>query len=180
MSNLEKIQKAMRLLQILTMIVTVCAFVGLALTLTAGCVVLLSDRLPLAELLQKLLVRADDLTNRQLGIFLLSQGVPLLFGAVLSLFVYQYFKLELSEGTPFTQAGAKKITQLGILFLAAEILTAGFASFMEEHLPFYLGRIDSAGGIALGVCLLLLAVVVRYGAELEEKTRTDKTENSPR
>ena len=29
-------------------------------------------------------------------------------------------------------------------------------------------RFDNAGGIALGICLILIAMVVRYGAELEQ------------
>lgn len=33
-------------------------------------------------------------------------------------------------------------------------------------------RFDDAGSITIGIFLILLAVVVRYGAELEHKTRT--------
>ena len=33
-------------------------------------------------------------------------------------------------------------------------------------------RFDDAGGITIGICLILLAIVIRYGAELEQKSRT--------
>ena len=32
-------------------------------------------------------------------------------------------------------------------------------------------RFDDAGGITLGICLILLSMVVRYGAELEQKNK---------
>ena len=32
-------------------------------------------------------------------------------------------------------------------------------------------RFDDAGSITLGICLILLSMVVRYGAELEQKNK---------
>ena len=46
--------------------------------------------------------------------------------------VCRYFKLELSEGTPFTETGAKSITKLGLLFIVVDILSAAFSSAMEK------------------------------------------------
>jgi hypothetical protein len=33
---------------------------------------------------------------------------------------------------------------------------------------------DDGGSITLGICLLLLAMVIRYGAELEQKAKGGK------
>lgn len=173
MSNLEKIQKAMKVFQVLTMIVMVFAFLGGAFTLIGGSVVLMSDQLPFSDFLQKLLIQSTNISNNQLGVIILSESVPLTLGAVLSIFVYRYFKLELSEGTPFTETGAKRIAQLGIIFIAADILTSLFSSVMEEFFPFMSGQIDNVGGIKLGICLVLLSVIACYGAELEQKSRTE-------
>ena len=76
----------------------------------------------------------------------------------------------MSEGTPFTEAGAKRITRLGILFIVVEILSAAFSSAMEKF-AFVSERMDNGGGIGIGICLILLAMVVRYGAELEQRSR---------
>lgn len=121
MNNLEKIQKTMKVFQTLTKIVMVSSFVAIAFTLVAGSVSLMADKLPFGELLQRLLIEADrTIDNREIGIALLCESVVLIFGAIEAICVCRYFKLELSEGTPFTETGAKSITKLGILFIVGE------------------------------------------------------------
>ena len=129
------------------------------------------DKLPFGELLQRLLIEADrTIDNREIGIALLCESVVLVFGAIEAICVCRYFKLELSEGTPFTETGAKSITKLGILFIVVDVLSAAFSSAMEKF-AFISERMDNGGGIGIGICLILLAMVVRYGAELEQRGR---------
>lgn len=169
MSNLEKIQKTMKVFQILTMIVMVFAFATAAFTLIGGSIVLTADSLPFSEFLQKLFVDAGQIPSKQeLGMILICESATLFLGAVVSIFVYRYFKFELCEGTPFTESGARRITKLGIIFIVTDILTAAFSSAMEKF-SFLSERLDNSGSITLGICLILLAMVVRYGAELEQK-----------
>ena len=131
----------------------------------------LIDKLPFGELLQRLLIEADrTIDNREIGIALLCESVVLVFGAIEAICVCRYFKLELSEGTPFTETGAKSITKLGILFIVVDILSAAFSSAMEKF-AFVSEGIEHGGGIGIGICLILLAMVVRYGAELEQRGR---------
>lgn len=171
MNNLEKIQKTMKVFQILTKIVMIFSFVAIAFTLVAGCVSLTVDKLPFGELLQRLLIETDrTIDNREIGIALFCESVVLIFGAIEAICVCRYFKLELSEGTPFTETGAKSITKLGILFIVMDILSAAFSSAMENF-AFVSEWIDDGGGIGIGICLILLAMVVRYGAELEQRGR---------
>jgi hypothetical protein len=40
-----------------------------------------------------------------------------------------------------------------------------------EKFAFVSEGIDNGGGIGIGICLILLAMVVRYGAELEQRGR---------
>lgn len=128
-------------------------------------------QLPFGELLQRLLIEADrTIDNREIGIALLCESVVLVFGAIEAICVCRYFKLELSEGTPFTETGAKSITKLGILFIVVDILSAAFSSAMEKF-AFVSEGIEHGGGIGIGICLILLAMVVRYGAELEQRGR---------
>lgn len=171
MNNLEKIQKTMKVFQTLTKIVMVSSFVAIAFTLVAGSVSLMADKLPFGELLQRLLIEADrTIDNREIGIALLCESVVLIFGAIEAICVCRNFKLELSEGTPFTETGAKSITKLGILFIVVDVLSAAFSSAMEKF-AFISERMDNGGGIGIGICLVLLAMVVRYGAELEQRGR---------
>ena len=169
MNNLEKIQKTMKVFQTLTKIVMGFSFVAIAFTLVVGSVSLMADKL--GELLQRLLIEADrTIDNREIGIALLCESVVLVFGAIEAICVCRYFKLELSEGTPFTETGAKSITKLGILFIVVDILSAAFSSAMEKF-AFVSEGIEHGGGIGIGICLILLAMVVRYGAELEQRGR---------
>lgn len=171
MNNLEKIQKTVKVFQIITKIVMVFSFVAIAFTLVAGSVSLMADKLPFGELLQRLLIEADrSIDNREIGIALLCESVVLIFGAIEAICVFRYFKLELREGTPFTEAGAKSITKLGILLIVVDILLAAFSSAMEKFV-FVSERIYDGGGIVIGVILILFAMVVRYGAELEQRSR---------
>lgn len=168
MNTLEKIQKTMKVFQIIAKIVMVFSFVAIAFTLVAGSVSLMADKLPFGVLLQRLLIEADKtIDNREVGIALLCESVVLILGAMEAICVCRYFKLELNEGTPFTEAGAGSITKLGILFIVVDILSAAFSSAMEKF-AFVSERIDD-GGIGIGICLILLAMVIRYGAELEQR-----------
>lgn len=169
MNNLEIIQKTMKVFQIITKIVMIFSLVAATFTLISGSIVLRADRVPFAEFLQKMFVETGAISSRQeLGIKLLCDSVMLIFGAIEAICVCRYFKLELSEGTPFTEAGARSITKLGILFIVVDILSATFSSAMEKF-SFVSERMDNGGGIISGLILILLAMVVRYGAELEQR-----------
>ncbi len=175
MSNLEKIQKAMKVFEILAKIAMIFSFIATAFTLIGGIITLLSDTMPFANLLEKIFIAYNQMPSKQeLGIILLCESGTLLLGSIISIFVYQYFKLELSEGTPFTETGAKKIKQLGIIFIAADIFTAVFFSAMKAFFfaSEYIGNNEDTDGIILGICLILLAMLIRYGAELEQRTKT--------
>ena len=104
MNNLEKIQKTMKVFQTLPKIVMGFSFVAIAFTLVVGSVSLMADKLSFGELLQRLLIEADrTIDNREIGIALLCESVVLVFGAIEAICVCRYFKLELSEGTPFSE-----------------------------------------------------------------------------
>lgn len=143
MSSLEKIQKGMRVFQILSKIVLVFAVVGVVLTSIAA-----------------VLVAAD---------------ISLLLGGIITLFVYRYFTAELKEGTPFTSAGADRVKQLGIITIVLSVISVSVTDFIYEriNLPSW-NMFDDSGSVMLGICLLLLAMVIRYGAELEQKAKGGK------
>lgn len=170
MSNLEKIQKGMRVLQILSEIVLVFACVGVVLTSIAAALAA-SDVLNAENQFLRFLSVAAEISKEQLVGSLIAADISLLFGGILTVFVYRYFSAEIKEGTPFTYAGANRIKRLGIItvvisFVSAFVMDGIYNVF---HLSEEWNRYDDAGSITLGICLILLAVVVRYGAELEQK-----------
>lgn len=97
-------------------------------------------------------------------------------GAVLAAFAKRYFRREMDAGTPFTNAGADEIFRLGILTivlpLAAQLLSEITNGVLREAMN-GAGKVtfDNGGAIGMGVVFLVMSVVFRYGAQLEEKTR---------
>lgn len=172
MTNLEKIQKVMRVLQILSKIILIFAIVGVILA-SIGATLVASDVLNTENRFLHFISVTAEMSKGQIVGTLTAAAVSLLFGGIITAFVYRYFTAELKEGTPFTNAGADKIKQLGIIEIVLSVISMGIVDGIYEKIGLAeWNRFDDAGGITLGICLILLAMVVRYGAELEQKTRT--------
>lgn len=171
MSNLEKIQKGMRVLQILSKIILIFAIVGVALT-SIGTILVASEVLNMENQFLHFLSVTAEISKGQLIGTLTAATVSLLFGGIITAFVYRYFTAELKEGTPFTNAGADRISQLGIIEIVLSVISMCIIDGIYEKIDLgQWNRFDDIGGITFGICLILLAMVVRYGAELEHKTR---------
>ena len=85
-----------------------------------------------------------------------------------------YFEFELKEGTPFTDNGAKKIKELGILVIAVPIVASVISSIIYLILRATLHDvgefdIDFKISLSFGLFLLFLSAVFRYGASLKNK-----------
>jgi len=171
MSNLEKIQKGMRVLQILSKIILIFAIVGVALA-SIGATLVASDVLSIEKQFLHFLSVTAEMSKGQLVGILTAAAISLLFGGILTAFAYRYFTAELKEGTPFTNAGADRIKQLGIMEIALSVISMSVIDGIYENIGrAEWNRFDDAGGITLGICLILLSMVVRYGAELEQRTK---------
>ncbi len=172
MSNLEKTQKGMRVFQIFSKIILTVAIVGLALTSIAA-ILVASNVLNMENRFLHFLSVTAEISKGQLIGTLTAAAISLLLGVILSVFAYRYFTAELKEGTPFTNAGADRIKQLGIVMIVISLVSSFVMDGIYHvfHLAEEWNRYDDTGSIALGICLILLAMVVRYGAELEQKTR---------
>lgn len=171
MSNLEKVQKAMTVFQILSRIVMIFAYVGAAFTLAGGSLVM-SGAVDAGGRFLSFLTNTANVMPAQVAWALIAAAVSLLYGGALATFAYRYFTAEIKEGTPFTSAGADRIKRFGITAVVLSILSTCITDgiFEKISLPEW-NRFDDAGGITLGICLILLAMVVRYGAELEQKNK---------
>lgn len=169
MSNLEKIQKGMRVLQILSKIVLILVIVGIALT-SISAILVASDVLNEENQFLHFLSVTDEMSKGQLVGTMAAAAGSLLLSGILTAFAYRYFTAELKEGTPFTNAGADRIKQLGIITIVISVISTGFTGGIYEMIGLaeWSGS-DHVVDIAPGICLILLAMVVRYGAELEQK-----------
>lgn len=169
MSNLEKIQKVMRVLQILSKIILILAIIGVSLT-SIGAALVASNVLSLENQFLHFLSAAAEITKGQLIGTLLAAATSLLLSGIFTAFVYRYFTAELKEGTPFTNAGADRIKQLGIMQIVLAVVSVAITDGIYDKINLSdWNRFDDAGSITLGICLILIAIVVRYGAELEHR-----------
>lgn len=172
MSNLEKIQKGMRVLQILSKIILIFAIVGVILA-SIGAALVASDVLNMENQYLHFLSVTAEISKGQLVGTLTAAAVSLLFGGIMTVFVYQYFTEELKEGTPFTNTGADRIRQLGIIEIVLSVISMCILDGIYKKISLAeWSRVNDASSITVGICLILLAMVVRYGAELEQKMRS--------
>lgn len=171
MSHLEKIQKGMKVFQILSKIILVFACVGIALA-SIGAALAAADVLTMENQFLHFLSVTAEMSKKQLVGTLIAAAVSLLSGGILTAFACRYFTAELKEGTPFTNAGADRIKQLGITEIVLSVISMWIIDGIYEKIGLAeWNRFDDAGSITVGICLILLAMVVRYGAELEQKNK---------
>ena len=172
MSNLEKIQKGMRVLKTLSKIILIFAIVGLALT-SVGAILVASDEVNTENQFFHFLFAAAEITKGQLIGTLLAETTSLLLSGIFMAFVYRYFTAELKEETPFTNTGADRIKQLGIMQIVLALVSAAITDAIYDKINLSdWNRFDGVNSIVLGICLILIATVVRYGAELEHRKQS--------
>lgn len=93
--------------------------------------------------------------------------------AVLAKFYEKYFVNELASGTPFTFEGAKEMLRLGILTIAVPIASIVSSEIILAVLKNFWGVAENSElradvSVSLGIALIALSFVFKYGAELIE------------
>lgn len=95
--------------------------------------------------------------------------------AVIAKFTERYFKNELAAGTPFTFSGAKELNRLGwiILGVGAGCSLIAFAAVQIMKI-FMTGvsydfDITVLPYVGMAVVVLIMSLICRYGAEMNEK-----------
>lgn len=176
MKTLDTIQTLAKIGKVISKIVYICAMI--ALCAGAACLILLP--LGAGEVLRFGGISINGLLSSGIGIgaawaAVLTWTIRVAGEMVVARFAWRYFAGELQVGTPFTRAGAKEMQRLGILTIAvplgctiaSAIITgiAGQLLQLETELTF-----DNGSSVTIGVMLLVLSLVCRYGAELTENT----------
>lgn len=174
MKSLTTIQKTFRVFQILSKVFMILSFVaaGLALLGVTCAQVWRNGGTVVGADFEAMLSLTNTADLDQMIAELLSDTVYALTDGVLFLFAFLYFRLEQTDGTPFTQNGAKRIRNLGIKSIVLPIVAAIISAVIYGC--FSLTRSadwNNAGFILLGIMLILVSLVFRYGAELEENVK---------
>ena len=173
MKSLQTIQKTCKVFQTLTKIVMILCFVGsglLLLGLICGIVISSAGAVVSGgvETLYKLTASASfyEMTGT-----LLAEFVLVLTDALLFTYAYKYLSQELKDGTPFTEMGAIMVRKLGIKLIVMPIVAAVIAATIYASFGIDTAEIDNGASTILGIILILVSLVLFYGAELEQKNK---------
>lgn len=116
----------------------------------------------------KIFSGSTDLIGRCTQLF--SSAFMLTAQAVLLFFAKDYFKSELTDGTPFTERGARKIKKLGIRFIYIPVISASLCEIISViYKTQSVGNFSNFSFVITGIVLILVSLVFRYGAQIEQK-----------
>ena len=173
MKSLQIIQKTFRVFQTLSKIAMVLSFVwaGLAaLGLLCGVLWYSGGNVfgVNQELLYSLTVTGG--LTEMIGVLLVDMILALTDGTLL-VFAVRYFKAEQADGSPFTQQGADRVLHLGILLIVLPAVATILVGVL--HGIFDMPQIEAADvgngtSVMMGIMLILVSLILRYGAEMEE------------
>ena len=175
MKSLDKLLKRVRLFSYLTLVVTIFFCVYSVLKLISVALYYAQARID-STFLQNIIGYVDygsfSLTSAHVwSDFVYALADIFSFGVV-----YKYLRGVLEEGTPFTHHSAKHVMYLGIKTMVLPIIAETIAviiyvafgeySHYSTHMPISVS-------IIFGIVLLLVALLIRHGAELKEETEDD-------
>lgn len=187
MKTLNVIQTLSKIGKILSKIINICCIVGFC-----GCIVGISAMLIGAETLKIGGVTLHSILQAESGISEGDVWAAIAVGIILSVgeyFVsrmsYRYFENELKAGTPFTYDGAKELLHLGISVVWIPLLSVILSRVAWEIISQFAENVetlslDGFDSISLGVVLIIVSLLCKYGAELNGKAENvePKGENS--
>lgn len=175
--TLSTIQTLFKLGKILSTIAFVCSVVAASLSLV-GIVCLAAGAEKVFQIggvtVHGIIANKAGITTDQMISAISVWLIVVIAETVLAWFAKTYFKRELAVGTPFTLEGAKELKRLGILTVALPLGANIVASIVNGILAEFLSNtwkldLDNGGSVSLGIMFLVLALVCRYVAELEQE-----------
>ncbi len=171
MTTLQMIQKTIKVFKIISLVMMILSFVGAAFMLTCVGVYMAESNATVriegaAALIQDIAGRTEY--NDVIAVLWCNAVLCITDGILLSA-VFSYLSKELKDGTPFTKRGEKQIRHLGVkvivLNTVASIICGVICSCYNVARP---ENIINVVTIVLGITLIILSLVFRYGAELEK------------
>ena len=172
MDSLKTIQKTFRIFLRLTHAAKILCIVGAVLSgVGALCVMTSYYGGHIFDLFGKpVTIFYPDTNWKQQYVELLAESIRMIANCILLAFAQDYLKTEQSEGTPFTMTGAEKLKNLGIrciwIPIVAIVVAVTVAVWLGEE---NIGETGNAFSITTGIVLILVSMIFRYGAELEQQ-----------
>lgn len=172
MDSLKTIQKTFRIFLRLTHAAKILCVVGAVLSgVGALCVMTSYYGGHVFDLFGKpIMIFRSDTNWKQQYVELLAESIRMIANCILLAFAQDYLKTEQSEGTPFTMTGAEKLKNLGIrciwIPIVAIVVAVTVAVWLGEE---NIGEAGNAFSITTGIILILVSMIFRYGAELEQQ-----------
>lgn len=173
MKSLQTIQKTCGVFQILTKVAMILCFVGsclLLLGLICG-IVISSTGATIAGNMETLYRLTSSESFLDITGTLLAEFVLTLTDALLFTYAYKYLSQELKDGTPFTDTGAIMVRRLGIKLIVMPIVAIVIIATIYEIFGIDAAAIDNGASVVFGIGLILVSLILNYGAELEQKNK---------
>ncbi len=184
MKSLKAIQTVYKVAKVFSNIIFICSIVGFCLC-TVGILSMAFDieSFKLGGVtFESILQDKADLSEDALYA-VAAQGMIYCAGAVvLAKFSEVYFRHEIDAGTPFTLNGAKELMRLGIISvcitIGTEIISSIVNSVFAKSADYAeLTDIDTTSSVTIGIALIFISILCRYGAELaENNAKTERIE----
>ena len=175
MKSLETVQKTFKVFEVITKVAEILCIVGASLcAVTALCAVIWLGGGHVFSIFGTPIepfFEGDLLTTY---VKLLALTFTITADAILFGFAHNYLKHEQEEGTPFTEKGAKRLKKLGIrcIYIPVIALSVSAAIAQWQGVKYF----DITGNLpstVFGIGLILVSLVFRYGAELENGNQAE-------
>ena len=173
MKSLQTIQKTCKVFQTLTKIAMIMCFVGsglLLLGLVCG-IVISSTGAVISGNMETLYRLTSSASFFEMIGTLLAEVVVTLTDALLFFHAWKYFSAEQADGTPFSHRGADLMKRLGILLIvlpAVATILVGVLHGTFDMLQIEAADVGNGTSVMMGIMLILVSLILRYGAEMEE------------
>lgn len=114
-----------------------------------------------------------DVSREETLAGILSMFFEALADAILLVIARSYLVFELREKTPFTAKGADKMRSLGIICIVMPVVASILSAVVYTYYGFESSSYETENtGIIIGIVLIVLSFVLRYGADLEQYVRS--------
>lgn len=179
MKSLNTIQRLMKIARVIATIVLVFSIIGMVGCAVGGVALYLTKDMDIGAIELEEGVTVGDTTLDEdtptieaLYFSFIAAFIACVIEVILSDRARRYFKFAIKEGTPFTYDGAKRLKNLGILYIVLAVV----ASIVEAVVYFVfiatfgdvINLSEATYGISIGtgVMMLIFAVVFKHGAEM--------------
>ncbi len=179
MKSLNTIQTLMKIARVISIIVLVFSIIGMVSSAVGGLsLYLIKDidfgAIEIEEGITLGDVTFDEFTPSIEAVYfsVIISFIACLVEVILSDRARRYFKFAIKEGTPFTFDGAKKLKNLGILYIVLSVVAViveGVLFFLftltyGDRISF--SEVTYGTSIGTGIMMLIFALVFKHGAEM--------------